>query len=91
MRCHSQSPLVSEVLQVLLLKSFYYSLPLFINFFFLGGESCAAFLKGLLINNFCSFCLQAEGGQGGGGVVTLVVVENRQKFKPLYHITLLLD
>ena len=28
---------------------------------------------------------------GGGGVVTLVVVENRQKFKPLYHITLLLD
>ena len=68
MHCHSQSPLVSEVLKVLLLKSFYYSLPLFINFFFLGGELCAAFLKGLLINNFCSFCLQAEGGWGGGGV-----------------------
>ena len=91
MHCHSQSPLVSEVLKVLLLKSFYYSLPLFINFFFLAGESCGAFLKGLLTNNFCSFCLQAEGVRGGGGVVTLVVVENRQKFKPLYHITLLLD
>ena len=69
MRCHSQSPVVSEVLKVLLLKSFYYSLPLFINFFFLGGESCVAFLKGLLINNFYSFCLQAEGVKGRGGGV----------------------
>ena len=65
MRCHSQSPVVSEVLKVLLLKSFYYSLPLFINFFFLGGESCGAFLKGLLISNFCSFCLPSGGGSGG--------------------------
>ena len=74
MCCHSQSPVVSEVLKVLLLKSFYHSLPLFVNFFPFWGESCVRlFLKGLLIN--FKFLSPSGEGRGGGNVaVTLKVV-----------------